>query len=154
MKLPKNWANAKQHLEAELSLLENYSLSSSTLPFKTIGRTLENKQKNIHVCIHQIIKVFVMKMKMKTRYRSDTCNRNRPRSRHGHKYSKYKCLSVMIRFFWGAALCGIIWQLLNQICLRLLWLIETKKQIKQNIYKLFKTVSILASNNSFNLQFV
>ena len=47
-----------------------------------------------------------MKMKMKTRYRSDTCNRNRPRSRHGHKYSKYKCLSVIIQFFGGG---GSLW---------------------------------------------
>ena len=34
MKFPKHQAKAKQHLEAELALLKNYSLSWSTLSSK------------------------------------------------------------------------------------------------------------------------
>ena len=38
LKLAKNEAKAKQHAEAELSLFENYSLSSSTLSSKNNTR--------------------------------------------------------------------------------------------------------------------
>ena len=64
MKLAKNQANAKQHSEAELSLFENYSHSSSTLSSnhsKIIGHILKNKQNNKGVCIHEIIRLILMK---------------------------------------------------------------------------------------------
>ena len=50
----------------------------------------------MYVCIHEIIRLIVMKMKiMKNRsYKYDI---NWPRCRHGHKYSKYKQrLSMMM----------------------------------------------------------
>ena len=54
----KNLANAKQDAEAELLLFENYSNSSFTL-------SSEQKQKNRCVCIHEIIRLIIMKLKMK-----------------------------------------------------------------------------------------
>ena len=54
LKLAKNQANAKQHLEAELWLFENYSHSSSTLSSKNSRTYSKNKQKNKCVCIHMI----------------------------------------------------------------------------------------------------
>ena len=40
LKLVKNQTKAKQHSEAELLLLENYSLSSSTLSSKNINKVI------------------------------------------------------------------------------------------------------------------
>ena len=57
---------------------------------KIIGHILKNKQKNNCVCIHEIMRVIIIKMKMKMKNRSHRLDINRPRSRHGHKYSKYK----------------------------------------------------------------
>ena len=60
---------------------------------KTIGHTLKDKQKNKCVCIHEIMRLIIMKMKMKKKNRLHRNNINIPRSRH--KYSKYKtCLSM------------------------------------------------------------
>ena len=57
---------------------------------------LKSRQKNMYVCIHEIIRL-IIKMKMKNR--SHRYDINRFRSRHGLKYSKYKkCLSIMIRY--------------------------------------------------------
>ena len=69
LKLPKNQADVKQHPEAELLLFENYSYSWSTLSSKIIGHILTNKQKNKCVCIHDIIRVSIIKMKMKMKNR-------------------------------------------------------------------------------------
>ena len=64
---------------------------------KIIGHILKNQQKNNCVCIHEIIRLTIMKMKMKMENRSHRHDINRPRLRHGHKNSKYrKCLSVMM----------------------------------------------------------
>ena len=64
---------------------------------KIIGRTLKNQKKNKCVCIHEIIRLIIMKSKMKKKNRSHRYDTNRPRSRHGHKYSKYKtCLSMIM----------------------------------------------------------
>ena len=43
VKLAKNRGNAKQHLEVELLLFENYSHSSYTLSSKIINRTCSKK---------------------------------------------------------------------------------------------------------------
>ena len=51
LKLIKNQANAKQHLEAELLLFENYSHSSSTLSSKN-NRAYSKKQANEQVCLY------------------------------------------------------------------------------------------------------
>ena len=64
---------------------------------KIIGQTLENRQKNNSVWIHEIIRLITMKMKMKMKSRSNRYYINRCRSRHGDKYTKYKkCLSIMM----------------------------------------------------------
>ena len=55
MKFAKNQAKAKQHPEAELLLLRNYSLSSSTLSSKNNKRYSETCAKNKYVCFHVII---------------------------------------------------------------------------------------------------
>ena len=60
---------------------------------KIIWHILKNKQKNKCVCIHEIIRLIIMKMKN----RSHRCDINRRRSRHGHKYNKCKkCLRMMM----------------------------------------------------------
>ena len=62
---------------------------------KIIGYILNNKQMNKCVCIHEIIRLIIIKMKMKMKNRSHRYNMNRPKSRHGHKSSKYKkCLII------------------------------------------------------------
>ena len=96
LKLAKNQANAKQQLEAELLLFENYSHSSSMLSSKNNRTYSKNKQTKKCVCVLEIIRLIIMKMKMKMKNRSHKCDINRPCSKHGHKYSKYKkCLSMM-----------------------------------------------------------
>ena len=58
---------------------------------KVIGYILKNKQKDKCVCIHETIRLIVMKMKMKMENRSHICDINRPKPR----YSKYrKCLNM------------------------------------------------------------
>ena len=49
---------------------------------KVIGHTLKNKQKNMFVCIHELIRVVIMRMKMKMKNRSHTYDKNRPKHRH------------------------------------------------------------------------
>ena len=98
LKLTKYQVKAKQHPETELLTFENYS-HSSTMLYKPriVGHILKDKQKNKCVCIHDIIRLIIMKMKMKTNKRSHRYDINIPRSRHGHKYGKYKkCLSIMM----------------------------------------------------------
>ena len=95
MKLAKNQANAKHQHEAELLLFESYSHSSSTLSSKIIGQILKNKQKNKCVCIHEIIRLIIMKMKMKMKNRSYIYDINRPTPIHGEgNIVNIKCLSM------------------------------------------------------------
>ena len=54
---------------------------------KIIGNILKNKQNNKCVCIHEIMRLIIIKMKMKMKNRSHRYDINRPRPRHGHKYS-------------------------------------------------------------------
>ena len=60
---------------------------------KIVGHILKNKQKNKHVCFHEIIRLIIMKMEMKMKNRSHRrFDINRPRYIHGLKHSKYiKC---------------------------------------------------------------
>ena len=51
LKLAKNQANAKQHREAGLLPFENYSYSSSTLPYKNKRTYSKKKSKRISVSI-------------------------------------------------------------------------------------------------------
>ena len=67
MKLAKNQANAKQQPEAELLALENYSHTSSTLLTNNNMTDSKNKEMNMCGCIHEIIRLIIMKMKMKNR---------------------------------------------------------------------------------------
>ena len=86
MKFAKNRVKAKQHSEAELLLLRNYSLSSSTLSSKNNKRYSGTCAKNKFVCFHVIILLMTMKMKNRLhRY-----GINRPRPRHRHTYTKYR----------------------------------------------------------------
>ena len=55
-----------------------------------IGHILKNKLKNECVCIHEIIRLIIMKMKMKMKNKSHRYDINRPRPRHGEKHSKYQ----------------------------------------------------------------
>ena len=55
-KMENNQEKAKQHLQGELALFENYLLSSSTLPLKNI-RTYFTKcaKKHKGVCFNEIV---------------------------------------------------------------------------------------------------
>ena len=55
MKSAKSQAKAKQHLEDELSLFENYSFSSSTLSFKNNRRYFKNCTKATCFCFNGFI---------------------------------------------------------------------------------------------------
>ena len=54
MRFAKNQAKAKQHPEAELLLLRNYSLSPSTLWSKKIRHIVKQKQVRLFSCDHVI----------------------------------------------------------------------------------------------------
>ena len=96
MKLAKNQANAKQHPEAEF-LTSNIGILHPGYHLIIRSHILKNKQKDKHVCIHEIMQLIIMKMKTKIKIDSRKYEMNRPRCRHGHKYSKYmKRLSIMM----------------------------------------------------------
>ena len=85
MKLSKNKIKAKQHPEAELLLLENYSHLHPYYHRKIIVYILQNRQKKKYG-----------KRKLKMKNRSQRQDIKRPASRHGHRYSKYeKFLNMM-----------------------------------------------------------
>ena len=54
VKLAKNQAAAKQHLEAKLLLIGNYSFSSSTLSSKNNRKYLEKCTKSQLVCLTEV----------------------------------------------------------------------------------------------------
>ena len=89
-----------------------------------IRYTLQNKQKNLYVYIHEIIRVIVMKIKMKMKKRSHRYDINRPTSRHEQKYSKYKkYLSMMMLLCIKQHLINI-WSSIHEkvkLTLRLSW---------------------------------
>ena len=66
LKLSKSQANAKQHPDTEL-LFENYS---HPCYYPKIEYILKIEQKNICVCIHEMIRLIITKMKMKMKNRS------------------------------------------------------------------------------------
>ena len=74
--MAKHQENVKQHPEAELLTFENYWHSLSTSSNNT-GHILKNKQKNQHVCIHEIMQVIIMKIKTKIKIDSHKCCINR-----------------------------------------------------------------------------
>ena len=99
LKLAKSQANAEQHPKAELLLLENYSHFHQCYHPKVI----KNKQKNMCVCIHHIIRLIIMKMKN----RSHRYDINRPKP----GYSTYKkslqmlqliCIKQHISNIWSS----------------------------------------------------
>ena len=95
------FAKSKQMLSITLKLDFCYLkiIHIINIPYhpKIIGHILKNKQNNKCVCIHEIIRLIIMKIKIKMKNRSHRHEINRPRPRHGHRYSKYrKCNSMMI----------------------------------------------------------
>ena len=85
--LKKQQAKVKQYLEAELLLLRNYSLFSSTLSSKNNKRYSETCRSNKCVGFHMIIWLTTMKMRFKMKNRSHRYGINRPRPSHRHKYT-------------------------------------------------------------------
>ena len=64
---------------------------------KIIGQILKSKQKKKCVCVHEIIRLIIMKMKMKMKNGSRRDDINTARCRRGRRYSKYKkCLIIMM----------------------------------------------------------
>ena len=99
LKLAKNWAKAKQHLEAVILLFENYLLSSSTLSSKNnraYSKKCAKKQVCLFVYFNEIIWLIIMKVNKKNR--SHKYDINRPTSRHVLTYTNKnkKCLIMMM----------------------------------------------------------
>ena len=60
---------------------------------KVIGHILKNKQKYNCLCIHEIMRLIIMKIEMKMKNRLHKYDINRPKPR----YIKYKkCLNMML----------------------------------------------------------
>ena len=76
-----NQANAKQHPKLKFRYLKIIDILYPRYP---------SKIKNKRLCIHEIIRLIILKMKMKMENVSNRYDINRPRPRHGNKYSKYK----------------------------------------------------------------
>ena len=96
-KFAKNQTKAKQHLEVEFLLFENYSLSSSTLSPRNNKKYSKKYTKNKYVCLSEVIWLMTMKVRLDMKNRSNRYDINRPRLKHDHKYTKYKtCLSIMM----------------------------------------------------------
>ena len=82
---------------------------------KIIGDIPKNKQKNMYICIHKIIRLILMKTKIKMKNRLHRYGINRPRSRHLQKYSKCKkCLSMMMLLSIKQHLSNIIWSSIHE----------------------------------------
>ena len=90
--MAKNQANAKQHPEAELLLLENYSHSSWMLSSKT-NRIYSKKLAKEQVGLYSSDYMINHTENKEKKWKIDHIDR--PRPRHGHKYIKYKkCLNM------------------------------------------------------------
>ena len=63
---------------------------------KIIGHILNNSQKKKYVCIHETMRLIIMKIKIKMKNRSHRYDISRPRSRQEQNYSKYKVSMVML----------------------------------------------------------
>ena len=96
----KNQANAKQHPEAEPSYLKIIQILHPRYHPKLIGHILRNKQTSKCVCIHELIRLIIMKMKMniRKRYRYDI---NRPSSRYGYKSNILSSIDQKVKQHWG-----------------------------------------------------
>ena len=88
LKLAINQAKDKQHSEDELSLFENYSLSSSKLLSKDSRRYCKKYTKKQMSVLMRLL--MTMKMSLKMKNSSHIYNINGPRPRHKHRYTKYK----------------------------------------------------------------
>ena len=82
LKLAKSQANAKQNPEAELLVFEIIHIFHQRYNPKALGHILKNKQNNRCICIHEIIRLLMMKMKMKMKNRSHRYKINRPKPRY------------------------------------------------------------------------
>ena len=63
------------------------------------GHILKNKRKNNFVCIHEIIRLTIMKMKVKMKNRSHRHDINGPRLRQGHKIVNIESVSMMMLIY-------------------------------------------------------
>ena len=92
LKLVKIRPKAKQHAEAELWLLENYGVPSSTLSSKDSRSYSKKCAKSKYVYLNEVIWLMTMKIRLNMKNRSSTYDINR----HKYKYTKYKiCLDIM-----------------------------------------------------------
>ena len=95
--MEKTYAKTKQHPEAELKPLENYSLSLSMSPFK-VNMTYSKKYcKNKCACVNGIVWLIIMKMRLKIKNRSHSYDTI---PRHGSEYTKYKIISMGYISVW------------------------------------------------------
>ena len=91
MKLAKDQTSAKQHPELNFWHLKFIHIIHTRYQPRIIGHILKNNQKNKCICIHEIIRLIIMKMKMKMKKKIDI---NRPRPKHGHNIVNIKSVSV------------------------------------------------------------
>ena len=89
-----------------------------------IWHILKNKQKSKCVCIHEIVRLIIIKMKINMKKRSERHNVNRPRSRHRDKYSTYeKCFTMVMLTCIRQHLVNI-WSLIHE---------KVKKELKKSV---------------------
>ena len=62
---------------------------------KKLGHILKNKQKNKCVCIHEIVRLIIMKMKVKMKSRSHRYDMNKPILDMDTNIVNVKCIDVM-----------------------------------------------------------
>ena len=93
-----NWPKIKQMLSNTLRLnfcyLKIQVIHSHYHP-KKLGHILKNKQKNKCVCIHEIVRLIIMKMKVKMKSRSHRYDMNKPILDMDTNIVNVKCIDVM-----------------------------------------------------------
>ena len=115
LKWVKNQVRTKQHPEAELLRLENYSLFSSTLSSKNNWVIFKNMQKtSVSVLMKIMAWLILMKMRLKMKEVSHRCDRNKPRPRHGHRYTKYKVRFSLMMIVYTKQHLSNIWSSVDE----------------------------------------
>ena len=89
-------------LRLNFCYLETIHILQTRYHTKTIRHVLKDNQKNKRVCIHEIIRLFIMKMKMRMKNRLHWYDINKAKSRLEYKFTKYKkCLTIWCLYVLG-----------------------------------------------------
>ena len=142
-----NWQKIKQMLNNTLKLnlcyLKTIHIVHQRYHPKEIWHILKNKQINKCVCIHEIIRLIIMKIKIKVKNRSLRYDVNRSKPR----YSKYKKCQydaaymylatpkqhLMINLWKSKATLRLVWKkallIKKSVYIEILWLISSAAKV-------------------------